>query len=391
MKILLYIIGFAALVASPFILVYKLAQKKPKKLSALLFVAGCLIIIAGSFCGGKTVDSSNTQEDLQISSDGDEQPESTETEERTSNGIAEEDSSDAVASSATTSSTSSEKSAASTSAAKQAETEKTTSTQESPSVSDSETPYIEEETLSINLDDYWVMCDDLLYEYGKYMDGQNVITVITVDSISTSSLKANTGTNDSLFFDIVCDFGSKEAISKISEGDTVTVCGTLENQAGTGIWKTITINDCMILGGAEYESVLEEDRETQVAVGEAFKAHVEEQEALAVESEREAYMAQCSDVSYADVERNPDQYDGTYVKVSGTVKQVIEGWFNSVTLRLSENGNIWVITYTREDGESRILEGDSITAYGKCSGVSNVTTILGEQLTLPSMSMQYYN
>jgi hypothetical protein len=110
-----------------------------------------------------------------------------------------------------------------------------------------------------------------------------------------------------------------------------------------------------------------------------------------VESEREAYMAQCSDVSYADVERNPDQYDGTYVKVSGTVKQVIEGWFNSVTLRLSENGNIWVITYTREDGESRILEGDSITAYGKCSGVSNVTTILGEQLTLPSMSMQYYN
>jgi hypothetical protein len=45
---------------------------------------------------------------------------------------------------------------------------------------------------------------------------------------------------------------------------------------------------------------------------------------------------------------------------------------------------------TRPEGESRILEDDWITCYGECEGVESYTTVLGSQITIPSMKMKYY-
>lgn len=96
-------------------------------------------------------------------------------------------------------------------------------------------------------------------------------------------------------------------------------------------------------------------------------------------------------LDYSAIERNPDKYIGRMVTFSGRVIQVIEGWFDSVTLRIEEsNGNTWYATYTHKDGEDRILEHDQITCYGTCNGVKSYTTILGNQVTLPSVKMDFF-
>jgi len=105
---------------------------------------------------------------------------------------------------------------------------------------------------------------------------------------------------------------------------------------------------------------------------------------------RDEYINECETVDYTDIERNPDNYKGTKVKFTGEVVQVAEGWFNSVTIRVDCDGDIWYVTYTREEGESRILEGDSITCYGECSGIKSYTNVLGSQVTIPAMEMKYY-
>lgn len=105
---------------------------------------------------------------------------------------------------------------------------------------------------------------------------------------------------------------------------------------------------------------------------------------------REDYIAKCETVVYSDVERNPKNFEGKNIMINGTVIQVSEGWFNSVTLRIESNEGIWYATYKRDDDESRILENDFITAYGKCTGVETYKTLLGANMTIPGMEIKYY-
>ncbi len=105
---------------------------------------------------------------------------------------------------------------------------------------------------------------------------------------------------------------------------------------------------------------------------------------------KEDYILECKTVDYSDVARNPDTYKGERITISGKVIQVAEGWFDSVTLRIDCDGNIWYATYSREENESRILENDMITAYGECDGVKTYMTVLGSQNTIPSIKIKYY-
>lgn len=106
---------------------------------------------------------------------------------------------------------------------------------------------------------------------------------------------------------------------------------------------------------------------------------------------REEYIAQCEDLSYSDVSRNPDSYKGRKTVISGTVIQVQEGMLDSVTMRVQTPYGIWYVTYVRSEGESRILENDQITCYGECNGVETYIAVLGNQVTIPSMRMEYYD
>lgn len=117
----------------------------------------------------------------------------------------------------------------------------------------------------------------------------------------------------------------------------------------------------------------------------------EAENAKSPEELRAEYIAECEDLSYSGISRNPDDYKGKKAVISGTVIQVQEGFLDSVTLRVQTDYGIWYVTYTRAEGESRILENDSITCYGECRGVETYTAVLGNTVTIPRMDMKYYD
>ncbi len=109
------------------------------------------------------------------------------------------------------------------------------------------------------------------------------------------------------------------------------------------------------------------------------------------------YKALCKSYSYNTVARNPDKYEGEYARFYGKVLQVMqESYFGYIayTLRIGTGGsyyydNVILATYTVKDDEPRILEGDMITVYGTLKGDYTYETVMGNEMTLPYMSIEY--
>lgn len=108
------------------------------------------------------------------------------------------------------------------------------------------------------------------------------------------------------------------------------------------------------------------------------------------------YKSNCETVNYADVARNPNNYIGESVVFKGKVVQVQENG-NNVILRVNvtegEYG-IWddtlYIEYKRKsENESRILEDDIITVYGKMNGIKNYQAVMGNQISIPYLLAEY--
>lgn len=137
---------------------------------------------------------------------------------------------------------------------------------------------------------------------------------------------------------------------------------------------------------SESESIADENKQDTVKESESES----EQETSNENEIRDDYISTCETVVYSDIERNPQEFEGKNITVSGTVIQVSEGWFNSVTLRIESSDGIWYAKYTRDEDESRILENDIIIVYGECIGVESYRTILGSNVTIPSIKIKYY-
>lgn len=249
---------------------------------------------------------------------------------------------------------------------------------------------------SFDSSEYTKIDAEVLFEYGNYFSGEKVITVISAYQPG-ADIKAKTDNNDGYFYSLMFEFGDEDAIKWVEEGDILTIAGTIKEKPETVDaldfleTPTVTLEDCSIIGRGEIAKELKDGAAAQREVGEQAKQAYEDEIAANKKAERDDYISQCTTVKYRDVERNPDNYEGTKIKVRGEVVQVAEGWFDSVTMRVSSGGNMWYVTYSREEGESRILEGDSITCYGECDGVKSYTTVLGSQKTIPSLKMEYYS
>jgi len=239
----------------------------------------------------------------------------------------------------------------------------------------------------------------VLFEYGGYLGGEKVVTVIDVEDVDTysSMIKAKTSNNEGYFFSIVCEFLKDFSLESIEKGTSLTVAGTVKekNPIAEEISfldaPTVALENCTIIGFGEIAQNLKSEASEQRKICEQEKQTYESKIAAEKKSERDDYVSQCESVKYSDVERNPDNYDGKKVRITGKVIQVSEGWFDSVTLRVDCGGNVWLVSYSREEGEGRILENDSITCYGECTGVRSYTTVLGSQVTVPSLDMEYYD
>lgn len=95
-----------------------------------------------------------------------------------------------------------------------------------------------------------------------------------------------------------------------------------------------------------------------------------------------------SDTTYERLARNPDKYIGKYVKYTGTITQIIQvdeeysGFRMNVDDDYKQN---LVVVYEKEIIDYNLLEDDEITIYGVSMGTVSYDSVLGGEITVPSV------
>ena len=170
-------------------------------------------------------------------------------------------------------------------------------------------------------------------------------------------------------------------------------------------------------GAAEWLKYSEDERAAKLAQAEADrivaeeaeKKAEEEQEAIQKAAEEEAARLAAEEakkgydtgITFSNLERNPDDYEGKKVKLTGRVIQVMES-DNEVDLRVATSKAMYGEGYgyddvfyayilnadaTKEKLPSRILEDDVITIYGTSEGLYTYTSTADIDITLPLVSV----
>ncbi|WP_019912439.1 hypothetical protein [Paenibacillus sp. HW567] len=95
---------------------------------------------------------------------------------------------------------------------------------------------------------------------------------------------------------------------------------------------------------------------------------------------------------YKELARNPDQYMDQKVLFSGEVVQVIEsskgkGVQYRINVTKGEYGyeDTVLVTYERNDGESRILEEDLVSVWAYSKGLITYESTIGGNITIPKL------
>lgn len=113
-----------------------------------------------------------------------------------------------------------------------------------------------------------------------------------------------------------------------------------------------------------------------------------EEEQRRAELDAEAELGYETGITFENLARDPDEYEGRKVKFSGRVVQVIDGGTQVWRVAVDEDyGQMIMCVYTPIEGESRILEDDYITLYGVSQGLQSYTSTFGGEITLPLVTV----
>ena len=209
-----------------------------------------------------------------------------------------------------------------------------------------------------------VTYDDILA--GKY-NGQTVCIECIIDRIDKSletscsfslwypSESTYVYEGSSSFYDIVA--GSPESIFlNAQNGDRIKYITTVYEDGSFG---TSSLESAQIVGRDDLNSIYE------------------------------SYKSGCPSINYDDVQRNPQDYEGASFKISGSVFQIIdESAYSASYLISTDSGYVYASWHEDEDIRgSRFLEGDSITIYGKFEMLTTYNTLIGDENTVPQISV----
>lgn len=125
---------------------------------------------------------------------------------------------------------------------------------------------------------------------------------------------------------------------------------------------------------------------SKAAEEQAAQASREAEEASIAAEEAKGYE---TGITYDQLARNPDDYEGQKVKFSGKVIQVMEG-SGTVQIRLAVNKDYDTVLYGEYKKDivvSRVLENDIITVYGTSAGLLSYTSTMGGTITIPSVAI----
>ncbi len=122
-----------------------------------------------------------------------------------------------------------------------------------------------------------------------------------------------------------------------------------------------------------------------VSQAEADSIAAAESESIA-QAEAEAAAGYETGITYSQLARTPDDYEGKLIKFKGKVVQVINGT-SEIQIRLAVNNdydNILYCSYNPDIVSSRVLEDDKITVYGKSVGLISYKSTMGGTITIPA-------
>lgn len=174
-----------------------------------------------------------------------------------------------------------------------------------------------------------------------------------------------------------------ENFEKFNVDDYITVVG----QVGTKSLGTLNLNNSYIeYGGEKSEKNVEN-----------YKKIAEKEKQAEIKKQKDDFIKSCQKYSYDQLARNPQDYKGKNVKLTGKVVQVSENTFgNGIVLRIDitkDSYGFYTDTvycdYTYSEGESKILENDIVTFYGTSKGDTSYTSVLGHKITLPYIDIKY--
>lgn len=242
-----------------------------------------------------------------------------------------------------------------------------------------------EELEKYNSGNYPYITKKDLSKYHANMEGVSFCTIIKIDDIKDGVLQS---TIDDGF--MMSNFNTSIDYSDIvKEGDKVAIIGTVDGYDSYGfVGESISFSDCMIIAIGDNVNDYRK-KESDESLSEYFVVTQEVADSGAELSEEE-YKSFCEELNYEDILRNPDTYKGSACKLRGKASQIIEGLFGSITIYVEDSsGNKWGCVYSYKEGESHLMEGDSITIYGECKGTDTSTTVLGKQVTMPRIDVEY--
>lgn len=136
----------------------------------------------------------------------------------------------------------------------------------------------------------------------------------------------------------------------------------------------------------EEKKKIEEKNAKVEAEKKAEEEKKSEEERLAKEEqEKNKYN---TELTYDEIARNPEQTLLKDCKFKGEVVQVLEG-DGTNNLRVAINGDydkMMLVEYDPSILDSRILEKDNVTLYGKSAGTTSYTSTMGQKITIPAIS-----
>lgn len=130
----------------------------------------------------------------------------------------------------------------------------------------------------------------------------------------------------------------------------------------------------------------DEDKEAQKLATESQKK-IDEANAAKEAEKAKGYE---TGITYDQLARTPDDFDGKKVKFSGKVVQVIED-DDTTQIRLAVNDNYDTVLfgeYSKSIVSSRVLEDDHITIYGTSVGTISYKSTMGGTITIPGVYIE---
>lgn len=254
-----------------------------------------------------------------------------------------------------------------------------------------------------------------------------VIVILALGSSQTQNSTQQTATNeiestsqDYTFYSSILKNDSKEKIDKIIASEFITdeqlesiyqekekdntdyetykiwVFSNEENAKNNDNYEIAEVkkenNNIVVTNVAEEKRIAEQEAEQ-----EAEEKRKQEEEIARKQQEESEFKASCQTYTFEQMARNPENFKGTNVKVTGEVVQALYGT-SGVDLRvnITKEGTyttyytdtIYVVYYP-ESGEDKILEGDVITIYGTSQGDYTYTSTLGASINLPLVYGKY--